>query len=119
MYDGADSAPFFLVGHSMGGGILALIGDTVRDKYGSRFGGGIFLSAALAGPPIGGMLVCVLRMVACLWPTAPLGPPEDPYCGFATKAEAARYAKSPHNYMGTSGLQNWMTIKSATAVWQA
>uniref|UniRef100_A0A7S0MVE6 Serine aminopeptidase S33 domain-containing protein n=1 Tax=Pyramimonas obovata TaxID=1411642 RepID=A0A7S0MVE6_9CHLO len=99
------SAPFFMIGHSMGGGLLALLGDRVIEQYGPRFGGAILLSAALAGPNIGGPVICMLRVVACMWPSAPLGPPEDPYAGFATREEADRYKNSPHNYTGNMRLK--------------
>ena len=84
----------------MSGGLIALLGDRVKRKYGALFAGAVLLSAALAGPEMGGVVICMLRAVACVWPSAPLGPPEDPYAGFATREEAARYKSSPHNYTG-------------------
>mmetsp|Transcript_19143 Transcript_19143/g.36647 ORF Transcript_19143/g.36647 Transcript_19143/m.36647 type:complete len:296 (+) Transcript_19143:120-1007(+) len=104
MMDQQGAAPFFVMGHSMGGGIVALLGDTLQEKYGTQFAGAVMLSPSLDAPAPPALLLCLLRAVCTVWPAAALGPPEDPYASFAVQEEARKYNLCPHNYKGNMRL---------------
>ena len=77
-----------------------MMGDALAAKYGARFGGAVLWSPALDAQAPPALLLCLLRAVCSVWPSAQLGPPEDPYASFAELTEAQKYDECPHNYKG-------------------
>lgn len=98
----------FVTGHSMGGGLIALLGDAWCQRYGARFRGAVLWSPALGSPEVmPTAVVCVLRALCWVWPSAKLGPPEDPYSSFAVLEEADKYSACEHNYIGAQLVARW------------
>eukprot|EP00285_Hemiselmis_virescens_P008205 CAMPEP_0173399712 /NCGR_PEP_ID=MMETSP1356-20130122/45711_1 /TAXON_ID=77927 ORGANISM="Hemiselmis virescens, Strain PCC157" /NCGR_SAMPLE_ID=MMETSP1356 /ASSEMBLY_ACC=CAM_ASM_000847 /LENGTH=264 /DNA_ID=CAMNT_0014359473 /DNA_START=101 /DNA_END=891 /DNA_ORIENTATION=+ len=94
----------FVLGHSMGGGICAWIGERLSKQHPTRFGGSVMLAPALSTHPVPWITEKALTAVSCICPWAPLGPADNPEQGMPPQ-EAKQYRDSPHNYLGGMRLQ--------------